>query len=384
MNPAQTGTLDEGDAASDERCRDVCAVVVTFNPEPESLRQLILALRAQVGWIFVVDNASTNDVSVAFPPESVINVELVRNRQNLGIAAAQNQGALQALAREDCRFVLLSDQDSLPGPNMVRRLRQALEEYGGDGLDAAPDASRRQFGESRGPVAAAGPWSIDLRSGERAALVADAKFWQAGSLHRPPSATPSAPSESPFEVGFLISSGSLIPAAVLRRLGGMRSNYFIEHVDTEWCLRARAAGYRLIVVPGAGLGHRLGDVVRRIWFFGFHRIAQHAPLRNYYMFRNTFLMSHDLRLPLPWRLRLLFRLVPFAGFFLLMGDQRLARFRLMGLGLAHGLRSRGGRLQPYGTALDVINPTDLDPPPSFSPSLIGDSSGARTAKPPTA
>ena len=97
------------------------------------------------------------------------------------------------------------------------------------------------------------------------------------------------PANAPYEVSFLISSGTLVPCSALLALRGMRSNYFIDHVDTEWCLRARAAGYLLLVVPEARLYHRLGDSVRRIWFL-VHAIFFTIPQCQTIMFRNTLLM----------------------------------------------------------------------------------------------
>ena len=279
----------------DERCIDVCAVVVTFHPDIEALIALLSALRDQVGRIILIDNASAQDVAAQLPVQMSASLALVRNSHNLGIAAAQNQGVALALQMPGCRYVLLSDQDSLPAPHMVRRLRQILE--------ADPDknnpatARGRPFGYAAGSIAAVGPWSIDIRSGTRAVLVVDPKGWPVRWLPEPRPVRLRALPQVPYEVSFLIASGCLIPVASLRALGGMRGNYFIDHVDTEWCLRARAAGFRLFIVPDAILNHRLGDATRRIWFFGFRQVAHHSPLRDYYMFRNTFLMLGDVQLP---------------------------------------------------------------------------------------
>ncbi len=332
---------------ADERCADVCAVIVTFNPEVEPLRALVLALQRQAGRVIIVDNASDADVATAVPPALAADVTVLRNAQNLGIAAAQNLGVERALAWPDCRYVLLSDQDSLPADFMVRHLRRALDDGAG-----APGAGR---------IAAVGPWSLDMRSGARAVLVVDPKGWPVRWMPTPRPIRLREPPEVPYDVSFLIASGCLIPCAVLRAVRGMRSSYFIDHVDTESCLRARAAGYRLQIVPDAILHHRLGDATRRVWFFGFRQVAQHSPLRDYYMFRNTLLMLRDVRLTLPWRLHLLYRLVLFAAYYLVTGDRRPARLRFMRLGIRHGLQGRRGRLDPVDGTLAAIAPTALDP-----------------------
>lgn len=330
---------------ADPRCLDVTAVVVTYRPDPGQLDTLLAALRLQVGRIVIVDNATPAAVVPAPAADGDGPIEWLRNPENLGIGAAQNIGAARALARADCAYVLLSDQDSVPAPHMVRRLRAALA--------GAPAAGA--------PLAAVGPWSVDTRTGVRATLVLDRgrgpRRW------RPPAALAQAGADQapPIDVAFLLASGTLVPAAVLRALRGMRGGYFIDHVDTEWCLRARAAGYRLAVVPQARLEHRLGDAVRRVWFFGAREVAWHAPLRDYYMFRNTLLLLRDTPVGRGWRFYLLRRLLLFAGYFLAWGDRRRDRLRLMLRGLGDGLRGRSGRLAAAGTGCEPIEPQELDP-----------------------
>lgn len=321
-------------------CDDVVAVVVAYDPAPSALNELLTALLAQVRAIVLVDNASAGDVAATFPPGAAGGPDprlyLVRNAQNLGIAAAQNVGIARALALDVCRFVLLSDDDSLPAPGMVARLRAALQTAG---LPL---------------VAAAGPITIDLRSGEVAAALVDAGGRRTRRI------PPVAPAPA-LEVGFLIASGTLVPAAVLRGIGGMRGNYFIDHVDTEWCSRARAAGYRLLQVPGAVLYHRLGDHVRRIWFLRTRLVAYHSPLRDYYAFRNTILMQRDVAISLHWRLHQWLRLVLFAAYYLLLGDLRVPRLRHIWLGIRHGLGGVSGRLVAGTATCEPLPATPLDP-----------------------
>jgi rhamnosyltransferase len=331
-------------------CRDVCAVVVTYNPEPDCLRALLPALMAQVGRVIVVDNGSSADVGQLMPEEPGDHVELVRNDRNRGVAAAQNEGAARAMAWSACRYVLFTDQDSLPAPNMVRRLRDALLK-----------ADRSATLQDPAQVAAAGPQSIDIRTGEASVLIVE-QWGRPGRWLPPPRSSGASTHEAgSYDVSFLIASGSMVPVPVLRTIRGMRSNYFIDHVDTEWCLRARAAGYRLLVVPEARLHHRLGDSVKRLAPFSGRRVFYHAPLRDYYMFRNTLLMLRDVPMPVTWRLHFLIRLLQFAGYFLMLGDHRRQRLAHMWLGIRHGLRRVSGRLDTATRLCEAISATELDP-----------------------
>ena len=46
-------------------------------------------------------------------------------------------------------------------------------------------------------------------------------------------------------------------AETLRRLGGFAPQFFAYNEDTDWCLRARLAGLRVLYDPGATVRHRL-------------------------------------------------------------------------------------------------------------------------------
>jgi rhamnosyltransferase len=327
-------------------CRDVTAVIVSFHPDLDDLRSLLLEMLAQVGRVVLVDNASFAPVESCLPEDPALRsrIDLLRNEENLGIAAAQNQGIARALESSECRYVLLSDQDSLPAPYMAERLRQAFSGVSQPGpVPGLPPGTGMQ--RPALPIAAVGPRSIDMRTGDRSVLIIDNGVWPERLLLPRRERRKWERASTPLEVSFLLASGSMIPAEVFRSLRGMRGNYFIDHVDTEWCLRARSAGYRLLVVPDAFLYHRLGDRVRRLWLFGVRQVSYHTPLRDYYMFRNTLLMMRDLPLNRVWRVHFLARLVMFAGYFLTLGDRRLERLRHMWMGIRHGLRGISGRLE---------------------------------------
>jgi rhamnosyltransferase len=150
--------------------------------------------------------------------------------------------------------------------------------------------------------------------------------------------------QSSIPCDFLISSGTLISLPVIDVVGAMNERYFLEHVDTEWSLRARFAGYQLFGICAARMQHRLGEssievpVIRR-------RVQVYSPYRHYYLFRNAILLWRERHACLPWKLnevkRLLYRLILFPIFV----APRLERLKFMLLGLWHGLRGRSGPME---------------------------------------
>lgn len=320
---------------------NVAAVVVTYQPELDVLGQLLDVLVSQVGSVVVVDNGSDVDLNVWNSQRQASTVEVLLLGENRGIAVAHNEGIKWAL-NNNVEFVLLMDQDSIPARDMVQKLIVGL-------LEAGKKADSK-------PIAA-GPICIDRRTGKKTFFVIERnglpRKWQ------PEVALPAG--NYSLEVSTLISSGSLINLNALQSVGGMRSNYFIDHVDTEWCFRAKAKGYILLGVPSAEMQHSLGDRVINVWFFGWRHVAYHSPLRDYYMFRNTLLMFRDVKMSFTWRFYLLWRLVKFLSYFLIFAPQRRQRFYCMALAIAHGFLGKSGKVDLNTSQCTQVPVSILEP-----------------------
>jgi len=68
-------------------------------------------------------------------------------------------------------------------------------------------------------------------------------------------------------------------------VGLMDEDLFIDHVDSEWCFRAKAKGFQLFGVGGAAMTHALGERRKEIWFLRRRIVTLHKPFRYYYIFR---------------------------------------------------------------------------------------------------
>ena len=83
-----------------------------------------------------------------------------------------------------------------------------------------------------------------------------------------------------------MTSGSLMPMWIFDRIGLFASDYFIDLVDCEYCLRLRSAGFRIVESPQATLLHKAGSPERKqLLGFSFGP-THHSPIRRYYMSRN--------------------------------------------------------------------------------------------------
>lgn len=295
---------------------DVCAVIVVYHPEAGVIEGLLDGVMAQVGAVVLLDNASGGEwqpaVNLAL---SGRGGALLTQPRNLGLAEAQNLG-IDWARTHGYTYVLLLDQDSQPGSGMVVSLLQALHTL---------SASRS--------IAAVGPRFQDLRDNHGAPFVR-VRFPLNRKLY----------CEHPGQTiacDFLISSGMLIPLAVLDRVGPMDAGLFIDNVDLEWGFRAQAQGYALHGVCAATMHHRLGDA-RRALPLGLGQVVVHGPSRLYYMMRNRVLLYRMPHTPGRWIAQDLPRvLVKLLLFGVLIGPRR-HNLRCMLRGLVDGIRGRRG------------------------------------------
>jgi rhamnosyltransferase len=275
---------------------------------------LLRALVPQVFSTVVVDNGSALNIDQWLPRQFHGDVVVVSLEENRGIAAAQNVGIAWA-RKKGADYVVLSDQDSIPHDAMVRELLSAAERL-------------RMQGKQ---LACVGPRYLDPRHDNPPPFLRV----QGLCLKRL-----TCGGNTVVPVDYLVASGCLIPMDVLEKVGAMREDLFIDYVDIEWGLRARRLGYQSFGVCTALMTHRLGETPIRF----FHRkVPVHSPLRHYYHVRNAILIYRQPWVPLNWKLVDGSRLLLRYGFYALLAKPRFSHWRMMTLGIWHGLRNKGGK-----------------------------------------
>ncbi len=305
----------------------VAAIVVTFDPDRDLLLRVIDAAAEQVSGLVVVDNGSGNDVAtwiaqVRYPER----IQVLALGDNFGVAYAHNRGIEWARAN-GYAYALILDQDSVPAPDMVARLRSALEDLRAQG--------RR--------IAAAGPRYVDPDTDQDSYFVAFDRWRMRRHYCRN-----ADPRQKVFVVDFLISSGSLIPLEVLAEVGAMDEAMFIDHVDTDWFLRAKSLGYHSIGVCDAVMEHRLGSHSVPVRLLRQHHVHVHSPLRLYYLVRNSLLLYRKPYVTWRWAMFDLKRLLLIVVFFSLACAPRLRNAAMMARGLWDGLLGRTGQYHGSG------------------------------------
>lgn len=300
--------------AADSAVPRVSCVIITYLPAHELLLLQLKSIRPQVENIILVDNGDGSGLPAI---AQHTGLEIILLGDNEGIGHAQNVGIKRARKRGADQILFL-DQDSVPAADMVVRLIEALAALRAAGIAAA----------------AVGPQYRDDRQG-----MVSPFFYRQGFALKECLSAPQAPYVA---TDFLIASGCLIPVDVLDTVGDMDAAFFIDYVDIDWGLRAQHLGYPSYGVPAAQMTHRLGDE----WIAYRGRCYPvHSPERHYYYARNSILLARRPWIGWPWRSILGRRVAKQLVFFsVIVPGKRLENFRMMMLGIWHGIIGRCGKL----------------------------------------
>ncbi len=282
--------------------RSVCAVIVTYNPQVTFIENIAM-VAAQVGGVVVVDNGPSGATEQYLRElEGQLSCKVIRNPENLGIAAALNLGvkfAMQAGFGWVCTF----DQDSRVSERFIP---QMLETY-----QRAPDPEK---------VALIAPSYVDRESGINVRLRC------AGD----------------GEILAAMTSGSMIPVSVIRQLGFFDESLFIDAVDTEFCLRARQKGMSILQSP-AVLLHSLGRTTYHRFLGLQFGATNHSAARHYYIARNRLRLLSRYAGDWPWVWREIRGMIFDDVKILLVEDQKWQKFRAMAAGAADALSGKFGK-----------------------------------------
>lgn len=297
----------------------LATVTVTWNPGLDLLSAQLRELPTVTHKI-IVDNASSTVVAEKIEAlvSQLPNAVLLRNSENLGLAAAINQGVKHASAlTPQAKFVLLLDQDSTPMPGSIETLIGAFETLAASGNN----------------IGCAGPLLRDPDTGLTHGFHQCTR-WRWKRVY------PTPGSVQPVACANLNGSGTLVPMALFTKLGGLDESLFIDHVDTEWAFRVLANRYSLWGIPSAVFEHHMGQASTRFWFFGWRVWPSRSPQRHYYLFRNAVALMRRQYVPQVWKWWAVAKLMLTAGRTFICGPQRGQQLFNMAHGIVSGVHIR--------------------------------------------
>ena len=194
--------------------------------------------------------------------QSISNYVILQNHNKNGLAGAYNL-ALSKLKDIDPQFVLFLDDDT-----DTSTLYSLFD-------DEFYAVFEDQF------VAASAPIYIDSNTSIRGSHMLLSKF----SFRRIP-----RDHIGISQVSFMINSCSVWKHNALKKIGKYDEIMKVDHIDTDYCLRATEKGYRLILNSNYSFKHTIGDRISYRFLYKNLRSGNHSPERRKMIMLNSILV----------------------------------------------------------------------------------------------
>ena len=218
----------------------ICGVVVLYNPK-KSINDRIKSYIDYIDKLYIIDNSINNNIDILINDNKIVYIP---NNQNLGIAKALNIGAEKAY-KDGSDWILTMDQDSTFKKNSIKELIQYVKKC------------------NYKKVGLVSPWHITKFNNKK----------------------PDIQEEKVIEV---MTSGNIVNLKAWKSINGWKDYFFIDNVDTEFCMNLNVSGYDVIRLNNVELDHNLGHIKERKLFGKKVFCTNHNYIRHYYMIRNLY------------------------------------------------------------------------------------------------
>ena len=207
-----------------------CAVLVNYKNAALTVRCLHALERGTVkpDLVYVIDNATCEESQKIFQGETFsIPVNFIWNKHNVGFAAANNQGVRAAQAEGFDGYVWLINNDTEPKETALEKLLQKAKESGSLIVD-----------EKSNYIGGAGTTHAKL------ALVG----------------RPQAPHGSDVpHFDYIEGASFLISPECIKKVGLLSEDFFLYFEESDYCYRAKKAGFSLAWATESIVSHRIGS-----------------------------------------------------------------------------------------------------------------------------
>jgi GT2 family glycosyltransferase len=217
----------------------IAIIVLTWNGRDltlDCLRSLEAVATPGVRCI-VVDNASTDGTVAAVRERYGERITVLENPSNLGFAAGNNSGIRRALA-EGADFVLLLNNDTIVAPDFVEALLGPMP--------ASPDigitAPKIYYAEPRDQIWFAG---------------GEISLWRGTARHIGIREKDRGQYDGARDIDYATGCAMLVRREVFERVGELDPGYRAYFEDADFCMRTRAAGWRIRYLPASKVWHRI-------------------------------------------------------------------------------------------------------------------------------
>lgn len=238
--------LEKTNVAQESNYSHISVGITFFYPNEADL-YILDQICSIFGLVVIYDNTDVHNELVLKSIECFDNINYIANEKNDGVAVALNQMA--NVARDHgYKKIVFFDQDSrMSREDLLLYLDNILSTHNDETAIISPN------------------------------IICDYVVNENPYVDAPPVK----------ECDWLITSGSCLDLRAYEDIGMFDEKLFIDLVDTDFCIRAREKGYKLLQLSTPIMRHSLGDV-RSILNIKYYC---HSPLRIYYQVRNKIYLS---------------------------------------------------------------------------------------------
>lgn len=275
----------------------IAAVIVTFNPVNEDLAN-IESIKNQFDHLIIVSNSDSQIIDEFSRKISSDHITIINNQDNLGLGKALNQGMIEAF-RLGFKMCATFDQDSKILPNYRDEM---LKTY-------------LYFKDSNDIGIIAPNYSND--------------FLQNKTYKN---------KENFFLIDNAVQSGSIFLKDCIDVCGLFRDDFFIECIDTEFCMRVQANGFSIISSQTVLMIHGAGKKISKNFFGKRVIVTNHNSRRLYLQYRNfayvfrCYFLFHPI-----WAMKSLFNMAKKYFLIIVFEKNRLKKSFLIFKGFLKGL-----------------------------------------------
>ncbi len=217
----------------------VTIVVLTWNGKALTLACLesLASLEYESAAVIVVDNGSSDGTADAVRGAYGSRVTIIENSCNLGFAAGNNIGIRRGLA-DGADLVLLLNNDTTVDPSLVRHLVDVIR--------------------SSNDIGIVGPKIYYASPPDRIWFAGGEVFlWRGTSRHIGIREREAGRYDTTRDVDYITGCALMARREVFEAIGDLDPVFSAYYEDTDFCMRARRAGFRVVYVPSGKVWHKI-------------------------------------------------------------------------------------------------------------------------------
>jgi len=217
----------------------ILILIVNWNGKKDTLECLASLANAEPTPLFstlIVDNGSTDD-SVCAIRSAYPDVPILETKANLGFAGGNNAGIKWALSKS-FEWILLLNNDTIIAPDFIKKFMEAVKEKPSVKLWGA---KIYRFNDPKRLDHFGGFWNPD-----RAEFVSPAS----GQIDN-------GAFEQMQQVDYVCGAAMLMHRSVPETVGLLEERFFLLWEESDFCIRARRAGFEIWTAPLAKVWHKV-------------------------------------------------------------------------------------------------------------------------------